>query len=130
MKTHRFDFVIYAGADLYVPFKITLNGTVLNLATQGDGYDVGRLTVKDTTNGDVQLNLTTDDDTVSLTYFTDSSGTWSGYWQASAAVTRELVDWGDGQYELVICDGEEEEPATHVEKPFVGFCTLSPRIAP
>lgn len=131
MKTYQHNIVIQSGADFYHPFKITLDGTVLALVDEGDGYTHGRLTIQDTVNGDEILTLTTDNGGVVINYFTDSSGTWSGYWFASAATTRQLTDWGDGQYEFVIYDAADEEgPATHVEKPFVGFCTLSPRIAP
>jgi hypothetical protein len=131
VKTHRFDWVIRQGATAYVPFALKLNGVTLDLAEEGDGYTVGRLTVRDEYGGDEIVTLTTDNGGVVIDYFTDDSGTHSGYWFASAATTRALTDWGDGQYEFVIYDAADEEgPATHVEKPFNGSATLSPRIAP
>jgi hypothetical protein len=124
MKTHRYDLTIKQGSTLYHPFALKLNGITLDLAEEGDGYTVGRLTVKDEYGGDEIVTLTTDNGGVVLEAFTDTSGDWSGYWYMSAASTALLTDWGDGVYTFEIADGDGG--AAHVERPFEGICTLSP----
>jgi hypothetical protein len=124
MKTHRFDLTIKQGSTLYVPFALKHNGVTLDLAEEGDGYTVGRLTVRDEYGGDEIVTLTTDNGGVVLEAFTDTSGDWSGYWYMSAASTSALTDWGDGVYTFEIADGDGA--AAHVERPFEGICVLSP----
>ncbi len=121
MTPHRYDFTVWKGSTLYIPFAIEApDGTTYNLATVGGGYTVGRLTVRDTYGGTALLELTTGNGGVVVSAFTDASGTWSGYWFASAAATAALTDWGDGVYDMEISDG------SNVEKSFFGTVTLSP----
>jgi hypothetical protein len=125
---HRYDIVIYQGATYYDPFAIEApDGTTYDLSTVGDGYTVGRLTIRDAPGGDAIVELTTDNGGVVIDHFTDADGkVWSGYVYMSAATTAALTEWGEGQHELEIADGTG--PAAHVEKAYLGTAVLSSEV--
>jgi hypothetical protein len=132
MTPHRYDLIgddaIAQGAEFYRPFAIeAVDGTTINLATEGDGYTVGRLVIKDQYSGTEQVTLDTDNGGVVIGSFTDTSGSWSGYWFMSAAATATLTDWGDGVYDFEIATSSG--PAAHVERPFYGVAVLSPEVS-
>lgn len=120
MEPHRYNFTIWQGSTLYIPFAIeSPAGVTYDLAAEGDGYTIGRLTVRDTYGGTAQIELTNDNGGIVIDAFTDTSGDWSGYWFMSADATAALEDWGDGVYDFEISDG------LRVEKPLYGIVTLS-----
>lgn len=129
MVPHRYDMTgddaIVQGSTFYRPFAIeSPAGVTYDLSAEGDGYTVGRLTIRDTYGGTAILELTTDNGGVVIDAFTDSSGDWSGYWFASAESTAALEDWGDGVYDFEIATSSG--PAARVEKPLYGMAVLSP----
>jgi hypothetical protein len=131
MVPHQYDLTgddaIVQGSTFYRPFAIEApDGTTYDLAAEGDGYTVGRLTIRDTYGGTAILELTTDNGGVVIDAFTDTSGDWSGYWFASAATTAELTDWGDGVYDFEIADSDG--PTARVERSFYGSAVLSPEV--
>ena len=122
MKPGEYELRIYQGKTFYFPFAIEdPDGLTLDPTTEGDGYTVGRMQVRDmaaSDGGEVILELTTDNGGVVLGAFTDESGDWSGYLFASAAATAALVPWGEGQYDLEIATSTGIRAAA-------AFCTIS-----
>lgn len=118
----RYDLTIEQGATLQRWFRLQYpDGSTANLATTGDGYDTGRLTVRDAYSGDEILTLTTSNGGISLTYQADADDVyWSGYIYASASATAALENWGDGVYDFEISDG------FRVYRIMQGVATLSP----
>jgi hypothetical protein len=107
MQPHRHDINIWQANTFEMPFALEEpDGTVTNLATAGDGYDTGWFVVKDTLDGDVQVEATTANGRLSLTAYTDADGNdWSGYVRIPASVTKDMTDFGDGSYDLQVSDG-------------------------
>lgn len=131
MEPHWYPLDIVQGATFYKPFAIEdPDGVTYDLATEGDGYTVGRLQIRDKAASDggvVILELTTDNGGVVIEAFTDGAGRdWSGYWFASAAATAALVPWGEGQYDFEIADSAGE--AARKERPFFGDARLLPEV--
>ena len=111
---------IEAGASLKRWFALKYpDGSVVNLVAAG--YDVARLTIRDTYGGNAVLSLTTDNGGISVVQEADANGTeWSGYLYASPAATTALEDFGDGVYTMEIDNGSD------VIRAFQGVCVLSP----
>ena len=122
MIPQRYDLTIYQGSDLIRYFALrTTTGTVLNLATVGDGYTIGRMTIRESLGGTEVLPLTTTNGRIDLTYQADSNGTyWSGRIVVDAATTAGIEDFGDGIYDLEISDG------LHVFRILEGVARVSP----
>lgn len=121
----KYNLTILQGSSFQRWFALkTPAGTVMNLATTGGGYTIGKATIRDRIGGNVMLQLTTAGGGVSLTYAADANGTfWSGYIQANAAQTAVLVPWGRGVWDLEISNG------THTYRIFEGYATLSPEVS-
>lgn len=112
------------------PVTVTFTGALANTnvaemtATSSlytGGYTIGRLTVRDEYGGTAQLELTTANGGVSLTYQADADGAfWSGYLYASATTTTALTEWGDGVYDFEISNGVD------VLRVMEGVAVLSP----
>ena len=121
-----YDLTIIQGADTQRRFALrTPAGTVMDLATTGDGYTIGTAAFRDEYSGDLLFDqLTTDNGGVSLTYEADANGTyWSGYIAVTAAISSGLTDWGDGVWDLEISDG------LHVYRIAQGQCFLDPSVS-
>ncbi len=105
----RFSLTINQGETLKRWFAVRLpNGTVANLPTQGSGYTIGRLYVRNAYGGDLLLALTTTNGGIVLGLMTDSQGQqWSGYIYAPASATAALTPWGNGVYDFEISDGSD-----------------------
>ena len=122
MQPHRHDLTIIQGATFYFPFALDLtDGTVADPPNVGDGYTIGRATIRDEYGGDALVELTTDNGGVVIEHATDADGvTWSGYLFMSPEATAALTDWGDAVWDLEISDG------TRVYRVLSGIATLSP----
>lgn len=118
----RYDLTIEQGATLKRWFALTYdNGQIVDLAEAGDGYTIGRLTVRDEYLGEEILTLTTANDGIDLTYQADANGAyWTGFFYCSAATTAALEPWGDGVYDFEVSDGSD------VIRVMQGSAVLSP----
>lgn len=128
MTPHRYDFAVYQGVTMYIPFAIEApDGTTYDLSAVGDGYTEGRLTIRDQVGGTALVELTTDNGGIVIDAFTDADGIdWSGYWYLSAAAAASLVEWGEGQYQFEVADAPGD--VGNVERPLYGTVHLDPEV--
>lgn len=127
MEPHEYNLKIVQGATFYHPFAIDLpDGSTMDLLTEGGGYTIGRLTIRDkypADGGEVILLLTNDNGGVVIGPFTDGNGVdWSGYWFASATQTAALIPFGEAVWDFEVSDG------LRVERPFYGIARLLPEV--
>ena len=121
MTPARHDITIVAGDTFGLWFALDLpDGTVADPPNVGDGYTIGRLTVKDEYGGTDLLVCDTDNSRLTLGLTTDADGVeWSGYATAGPGAT-DITDWGEGAYDLKISDG------VHVHTVLFGTAKLQP----
>lgn len=122
MQPARYDITVIQGDTFGLWFRILLpNGTVANPPAIGDGYTIGRLTIRDTYDGDELVSLDTDNDRLTLGLTTAADGSqWSGFAMLDASSTALFTVWGDGVYDLKISDG------LHVHTVLFGTARLMP----
>ena len=97
------------------------DGTVPDLATEGNGYTYGRLVIRPAYGETKTVDLTTDNGGVVIERQQDAEGLWqSGYFYISASTAATLQEWGEAVYDFEISDGTDDVPV------LTGVAVVSP----